>query len=95
MKHKGQQNILNVHSVLNTLLYIVVLPNHGVPPVELMLPSFETAASGKNRRTGMVLLRPLQAMQGLSLVDKQFDESQLWLQADFLSARIVWAPQNL
>lgn len=42
-----------------------------VPPVELMLPSLETAASGKNRRTGMDLLRPHQATQGLSLSGKK------------------------
>lgn len=42
-----------------------------VPPVELMSPSFETAASGKNKRTGMDLLRPHQAMQGSSLSEKK------------------------
>lgn len=39
-----------------------------VPPTEDMLPSFETTASGKNRRIGMVLLRLPHEMQGWSLV---------------------------
>lgn len=46
------------------------------------MPSFETAASGKNKRTGIVLLRPLQAMQGWSLVEKQLDDTLSQLEAD-------------
>lgn len=52
-------------STLRPTLFVVV------PPVELRLPSFETAASGKNKMTGMDLLRPHQAMQGLSLSTKK------------------------
>lgn len=88
MKHIWKNKILSVSSWLKApkLSYIIITllihsnfrasTNCNVPPAEQMFPSFETTASGKNKRTGIVLLRPLHAMQGWSLVDKRLDETQ-------------------
>lgn len=67
-------------NVLNCYIPSLSLTDCSIPPAEQMLASFETTASGKNKRTGTVFLRPLQAMQGWSLVDKQLDDAQSLLE---------------
>lgn len=47
----------------------IVCASSYIPPTEQMLRSFETAASGKNRRTGIVLLNPLHEMHWWSLAE--------------------------